>query len=200
MTIFDVGEDYDIAYMAMELLDGSDLAKYTRKENLLPPPEIVRIVSSVASALDYAHANGIVHRDIKPANIMILTNGEVKVADFGIARVMATSKTQTGVVLGTPSYMSPEQIAGKKVDGRSDLFSLGVVLYELISGEKPFNGDSIATLMYNITTTDPRAIKELSPDLPDAMAGIVEKLLARDVEARYQTGKALADDLLACLK
>ena len=160
----------------------------------------MRIVSSVASALDYAHANGIVHRDIKPANIMILTNGEVKVADFGIARVMATSKTQTGVVLGTPSYMSPEQIAGKKVDGRSDLFSLGVVLYELISGEKPFNGDSIATLMYNITTTAPQAIRELSPAIPDAMAGIVEKLLAKDVEARYQTGKALADDLLACLK
>ncbi len=200
VTIYDVGEDYEIAYMAMELLDGSDLAKYTKKENLLPVPEIVRIVSSVASALDYAHANGIVHRDIKPANIMILTNGEVKVADFGIARVMATSKTQTGVVLGTPSYMSPEQIAGKKVDGRSDLFSLGVVLYELISGEKPFNGDSIATLMYNITTTAPQAIRELSPEIPDAMAGIVEKLLAKDVEARYQTGKALADDLLACLK
>nr|MBP9651264.1 serine/threonine protein kinase [Syntrophaceae bacterium] len=200
VTIYDVGEDYEIAYMAMELLDGSDLAKYTKKENLLPTPEIVRIVSSVASALDYAHANGIVHRDIKPANIMILTNGEVKVADFGIARVMATSKTQTGVVLGTPSYMSPEQIAGKKVDGRSDLFSLGVVLYELISGEKPFNGDSIATLMYNITTTAPQAIQELSPAIPDAMAGIVEKLLAKDVEARYQTGKALADDLLACLK
>ena len=200
VTIYDVGEDYEIAYMAMELLDGSDLAKYTIKENLLPTPEIVRIVSSVASALDYAHANGIVHRDIKPANIMILTNGEVKVADFGIARVMATSKTQTGVVLGTPSYMSPEQIAGKKVDGRSDLFSLGVVLYELISGEKPFNGDSIATLMYNITTTAPQAIQELSPAIPDAMAGIVEKLLAKDVEARYQTGKALADDLLACLK
>ena len=200
VTIYDVGEDYEIAYMAMELLDGSDLAKYTKKENLLPTPEIVRIVSSVASALDYAHANGIVHRDIKPANIMILTNGEVKVADLGIARVMATSKTQTGVVLGTPSYMSPEQIAGKKVDGRSDLFSLGVVLYELISGEKPFNGDSIATLMYNITTTAPQAIRELSPAIPDAMAGIVEKLLAKDVEARYQTGKALADDLLACLK
>jgi serine/threonine-protein kinase len=199
VTIYDVGEDYDIAYLAMELLDGSDLAKYTKKENLLPVKEIIRIVSCVASALDYAHANGIVHRDIKPANIMVLNNGEVKVADFGIARVMATSKTQTGVVLGTPSYMSPEQIAGKKVDGRSDLFSLGVVLYELISGEKPFNGDSIATLMYNITTTAPQAIIELSPGIPEAMAPIVEKLLSKDVEARYQTGKLLADDLLACL-
>jgi eukaryotic-like serine/threonine-protein kinase len=199
VTIFDVGEDYEIAYMAMELLDGSDLTKYCRKGNLLPPAEIIRVISCVASALDYAHANGIIHRDIKPANIMILNNGEIKVADFGIARVMATSKTQTGVVLGTPSYMSPEQISGKKVDGRSDLFSLGVVLYELITGEKPFNGDSIATLMYNITTSAPPSIKELSPDLPEKLALIVERLLAKDMEARYQSGKELVNDLLSCL-
>jgi len=199
VTIFDVGEDYDIAYMAMELLDGSDLAKYCRKENLLPPAEIIRIVSCVSSALDYAHANGIVHRDIKPANIMILNNGEVKVADFGIARVMASSKTQTGVVMGTPSYMSPEQIAGKKVDGRSDLFSLGVVLYELLAGERPFNGDSIATLMYNITSSPPPSIKELSPNIPEKLVPIVERLLAKDMEARYQSGKELVNDLLVCL-
>ncbi|MEN6331752.1 MAG: CHASE2 domain-containing protein [Smithella sp.] len=198
VTIFDVGEDYDIAYMAMELLDGPDLTKYCRKENLLPQEEIIRVISCVASALDYAHANGIVHRDIKPANIMILGNGEVKVADFGIARVMSTSKTQTGVVLGTPSYMSPEQIAGKKVDGRSDLFSLGVVLYELIAGEKPFKGESITTLMYNITSSVPPSLKKLSPQIPEKMAPIVEKLLAKNVEDRYQTGKLLADDLLAC--
>jgi CHASE2 domain-containing sensor protein/tRNA A-37 threonylcarbamoyl transferase component Bud32 len=199
VTIFDVGEDYEIAYMAMELLDGSDLAKYTRKESLLPPEEVIRVASCVASALDYAHSNGIVHRDIKPANIMMLNNREIKVADFGIARVMATSKTQTGVVMGTPSYMSPEQIAGKKVDGRSDLFSLGVVLYELMAGEKPFNGDSIATLMYNITSSAPPSIREFSPDIPEKLVAILEKLLAKDVEARYQTGKELADDLRTCL-
>lgn len=199
VTIYDVGEDYDIAYMAMELLDGADLTKYCRKENLLPQEEIIRIVSCVAAALDYAHANGIVHRDIKPANIMILSNGEVKVADFGIARVMSTSRTQTGIVLGTPSYMSPEQIAGKKVDGRSDLFSLGVVLYELIAGEKPFQGESIATLMYNITSSAPPSLQELSSRIPGKMFPIVEKLLAKNVEERYQTGKSLADDLLACL-
>lgn len=199
VTIYDVGEDYDIAYMAMELLDGADLEKFTKKENLLPMEEVVRVVSCVASALDYAHANGIVHRDIKPANIMMLNNREVKVADFGIARVMATSKTQTGIIMGTPSYMSPEQIAGKKVDGRSDLFSLGVVLYELIAGEKPFTGDSIATLMYNITTSPPPSIKELSPDIPEKLAPILEKLLSKDVEVRYQTGRELADDLAKCL-
>jgi eukaryotic-like serine/threonine-protein kinase len=198
VTIYDVGEDYDIAYMAMELLDGSDLAKYAKRENRLPLEEIIRVVCSVAAALDYAHANGIVHRDIKPANIMMLNNHEIKVADFGIARVMATSKTQTGVVMGTPSYMSPEQIAGKKVDGRSDLFSLGVVLYELVAGEKPFNGDSIATLMYNITSSPPPSIKELSPDIPEKLVPIIEKLLAKDVKARYQTGKELADELLHC--
>ncbi len=134
VTIYDVGEDYEIAYMAMELLDGHDLTKYCHKDNLLPLTEVIRIASSVAAALDYAHASGVVHRDIKPANIMMLGNREIKVTDFGIARVMATSSTQTGVVLGTPGYMSPEQIAGKKVDGRSDLFSLGVVLFELLSG------------------------------------------------------------------
>lgn len=199
VTIYDVGEDYEIAYMAMELLDGSDLAKYTKKENLLPVEETIRVVCCVASALDYAHASGIVHRDIKPANIMMLSNREIKVADFGIARVMASSKTQTGVVMGTPSYMSPEQIAGKKVDGRSDLFSLGVVLYEMIAGERPFGGESIATLMYNITSSPTPSIKEISPNVPDKILPVLEKLLAKDTDARYQTGKELADDLLACL-
>ena len=200
VTIFDVGEDYEIAYMAMELLDGTNLAKYCHKDNMLPVPEIVRIICCVAWALDYAHTNGIIHRDIKPANIMILNNGDIKVTDFGITRVMSSSKTQTGVVLGTPSYMSPEQISGNKVDGRSDLFSLGVVLFELLTGAKPFNGESIATLMFNITSSVPPAILELSPDIPHKLVPIVEKLLEKVVENRYQSGKDLADDLLACLK
>jgi serine/threonine-protein kinase len=199
VTIYDVGEDYDIAYMAMELLDGLDLTKYCQKDNILPPQEIIRIGSCVASALDYAHANGVVHRDIKPANIMILKNSEIKVMDFGIARVIGSSKTQTGAVLGTPSYMSPEQISGQRVDGRTDLFSLGVVLFELVTGEKPFTGESIATLMYNITSSPPPSIKELSPQIPEKLITIVEKLLVKDVAARYQTGKALIDDLLTCL-
>jgi eukaryotic-like serine/threonine-protein kinase len=199
VTIYDVGEDYEIAYMAMELLEGSDLAKYCHKDNLLPLPEVVRIVNSVAKALDYAHENGVVHRDIKPANIMILKSGEIRVADFGIARVMTSSKTQTGVVLGTPSYMSPEQIAGQKVDGRSDLFSLGVVFYELLTGEKPFQGDSIATLMFNITTSAPPSLKEIAPGLPEKCIAIIERLLAKDRESRYQQGRDLVNDLTECL-
>jgi len=199
VTIYDVGEDYEIAYMAMELLEGNDLSRYTSKDNLLPLPEVVRIVRSVASALDYAHENGVVHRDIKPANIMILKNGEIRVADFGIARVMTSSKTQTGVVLGTPSYMSPEQIAGQKVDGRSDLFSLGVVFYELLTGEKPFQGDSIATLMFNITTGAPTPLKELASGIPDKCAAIVDRLLAKDRDARYAQGRDLVQDLADCL-
>ena len=199
VTIYDVGEDYDIAYMAMELLEGTDLAKYSQKDHLLPLPEVIRIVSAVAGALDYAHENGVVHRDIKPANIMVLKNGEIRVADFGIARVMTSSKTQTGVILGTPSYMSPEQISGQKVDGRSDLFSLGVVFYELLTGEKPFQGDSIATLMFNITTSPPIPLKGLAPDIPKQCVAIIDRLLAKDREMRYANGKDLMKDLAECL-
>ena len=200
VTIYDVGEDYDIAYMAMELLDGTDLEPYCKKEKLLPLPDVMRIITSVAKALDYAHQGGVVHRDIKPANIMILGNGDVKVTDFGIARVMASSKTRTGVILGTPTYMSPEQITGQKVDGRSDLFSLGVVLYELLSGEKPFRGDSIATLMYSITTSPPSPLHDVAPNAPARCAAIIEKTLAKDKEMRYQNGMELIRDIEACMR
>jgi len=200
ITIYDVGEDYELAYMAMELLDGTDLTKYCNKDNLLPIPEIVRIVSLVANTLDYAHNNGVVHRDIKPSNIMVLKNGEIRVADFGIARVMSSSRTQTGVLLGTPSYMSPEQIAGQKIDGRSDLFSLGVVFYELLAGEKPFRGENITTLMYNITTSAPVPLRDLAPQVPEPFVDIVAKVMAKDTEERYQLGSEFANDLTACLK
>ncbi|SEM66001.1 serine/threonine protein kinase [Syntrophus gentianae] len=200
VTIYDVGEDSDLAYMAMELLDGTDLMKYCGRDSLLPIPEVVRIVSLVANALDYAHKNGVVHRDIKPSNIMILKNGEIRVADFGIARVMSSSKTQTGAVLGTPSYMSPEQISGQKIDGRSDLFSLGVVFYEMLTGEKPFQGDSIGTLMYKITSTNPKPLRERAPHLPELFADIVNRAMEKDADKRYQHGGEIVDDLAAYLK
>ena len=138
------------------------------------------------------------HRDIKPANIMILKKGAAKVTDFGIARVVESSKTQTGVVLGTPSYMSPEQVAGKKVDGRSDIFSLGVMFYELLAGKKPFTGDSLATLMYNIANNPHTPIREAAPDVPDCCAVIVDRFLEKDLAKRYQSGGQAIKDLKAC--
>ena len=141
-----------IAYIAMEFLKGKDLAPFTKQERLLPVDKVMDIVIKVAEALDYAHGHQVVHRDIKPANIMYEADtGNVKVTDFGIARITDSSKTKTGMVLGTPSYMSPEQLSGKKVDGRSDLFSLGVMLYQLSTGQLPFTGDSMATLMYKMS-------------------------------------------------
>ena len=129
VTVYDVGEDYDLSYIAMEFIEGKDLTRYCRRDSLLPIETVLKIGGIVGQALDYAHVQGVVHRDIKPGNVMLLKNGTVKIADFGIARVMTSSRTRTGIIMGTPTYMSPEQLAGRRVDGRSDIFSLGVVLY-----------------------------------------------------------------------
>ena len=200
VAIYDAGEDMDLAYIAMELLDGIDLSDFLPKQKgkRMPPKMAIKIVGQVADGLNYAHKLGIVHRDIKPANIMLLINGGVKVTDFGIARVVESSKTQTGVVLGTPSYMSPEQVVGKKVDGRSDLFSLGVMLYELLTGKKPFTGDSIGALMYNIANQPHPPIKEIAPDSPDCCIKIVDRFMEKDLEKRYQNGAQAVKDLKAC--
>ena len=199
VTIFDVGEDHDLAYMAMELLKGTDLAEYCWKDNLLPVDRVLRIVSSVADALGYAHSCGVVHRDIKPANIILLENDQVKVTDFGIARVLNISETQTGVVLGTPGYMSPEQVGGKKVDGRSDLFSLGVVLYELLTGEKPFTGDNIAAVMYAIAKSSYPSIKKIAPNIPRCCAQIVDRLLTKQVTKRLGPAGKVVKEIDNCL-
>jgi serine/threonine-protein kinase len=157
--------------------------------------EVVSLIADVADALEYAHSNNVVHRDIKPANLMILKNGAIKVTDFGIARITDQSKTATGTVLGTPSYMSPEQLAGKKVDGRSDIFSLGVCLYELLSGEKPFTGDSVATLVTSIVNSPHRPLRQLDANIPEAVARVVDRALQKDPEKRYQRAKEMADEL-----
>ena len=201
-TIFDVGEDYDMAYMAMELIKGENLTGCCRQGKLLSVTRALSLVSQVAEALGYAHSHGVVHRDIKPANIMLLKNDHIKVADFGIARVIASSKssTQTGLVLGTPSYMSPEQVAGKKVDGRSDLFSLGVVLYELLAGDKPFKGDNIGALMYAISKASCTPLAEVAPDVPACCVNIVDKLLAKGVTRRFKTADDLVKQIQLCLE
>jgi eukaryotic-like serine/threonine-protein kinase len=141
----------------------------------------------------------VVHRDIKPANMILLEINQVKVADFGIARVMSASNTQTGIILGTPNYMSPEQVAGKKVDGRSDLFSLGVVLYELLSGQKPFQGDSLESLMHAISNGSRLPVAEVAPDAPACFAEIVEKLLEKALTRRFKSAAQARDEMRNCL-
>ena len=198
VTIYDVGEDHDMAYIAMELLDGNDLAHYCRKDNLLQVKRVINVIAVVAGALGYAHSRQVVHRDIKPANIMLLENDQVKVADFGIARVISSSKTQTGVIFGTPNYMSPEQVAGKRVDGRSDLFSLGVVFYELLTGHKPFTGDSMTALLYAVSNADCQPLQAINPKTPPCCIKIVDRLLAKGVSKRYQSAAVVTKDLKRC--
>jgi len=152
-------------------------------------------VAQVTDALDYAHSRGIVHRDIKPANIMILKNGLVKVTDFGIARATASSKTRTGVIKGTPYYMSPEQISGMKVDGRSDIFSLGVVFYQLLTGELPFTGENLAAIMYQVTTVPHEPPTTHNPRIYKAAVAILDKALEKKLEKRYQSAKQMGDHL-----
>jgi serine/threonine-protein kinase len=199
VTIFDAGEEHDLAYISMEFLKGKDLVPQTKPNALLPLPQVASIVARVAEALAYAHRNNVVHRDIKPANIMYEPESDqVKVTDFGIARITDSSKTKTGMVLGTPSYMSPEQLAGKKIDGRSDLFSLGVTLYQLCCGRLPFVGESMAQLMFKIANEAHEDIAALLPDIPPALAAVIDRALCKDVEQRYQNGDDMARDLRGC--
>jgi eukaryotic-like serine/threonine-protein kinase len=196
VTIFDAGEEHDLAYIAMEFLKGKDLLDYCKGGSLLPVNTVLSIVERVAQALAYAHKQNVVHRDIKPANIMYeLASDTVKVTDFGIARITDSSKTKTGIVLGTPSFMSPEQIAGKKVDGRSDLYSLGVMLYQMLAGVLPFRGDSMAELMYKIANEEAADVRTARPDLSPAVAQVVALSLSKRPETRFQDGDQFAADL-----
>ncbi len=200
VTIFDAGEEHDLAYIAMEFLKGKDLADVTRDGQLLPVAKVLSIVARVAEALAYAHKQNVVHRDIKPANIMYdMDSDSVKVTDFGIARITDSSKTKTGLVLGTPSFMSPEQIAGKKVDGRSDLYSLGVMLFQMLAGVLPFRGDSMAELMYKIANEEAPDIRIIRAELPERLAEVVALALSKRSETRYQDGDQFAADLRAII-
>lgn len=200
VTIYDAGEEHDLCYIAMELLKGKDLVPYTKPDNLLPVDKVVSVVARVADALGYAHKQNIVHRDVKPANVMYEPESDsVKVADFGIARITDSSKTKTGMVLGTPSYMSPEQLSGKKVDGKSDLFSLAVSLYQLACGKLPFAGDSMAQLMFKIANEPAPPILAINPNLPPAFVAFLERAMAKNAEDRYQTGEEFAAALRTTL-
>ena len=198
VTIYDAGEEHDLAYIAMEFLKGADLAPYTKPDALLAVDTTIDIVARSAGALNYAHGENVVHRDIKPANIMYEAESkQVKLTDFGIARITDSNKTKTGMVLGTPSYMSPEQLSGKRVDGRSDLFSLGAMLFQMLTGELPFKGDSMATLMFMIANESHPDILKVRPDLPPELKNIIDRSLAKDIDARYQTGADMERDLRA---
>ena len=192
VAIFDVGEDYDLTYMAMEFLDGEDLEKYCKKGSLLPIRKLLDVVAETAAALEYAHSNGVIHRDIKPANIMLLKNGRIKVTDFGIAKSMSSSKTRSGIILGTPNYMSPEQIMGRQIDARSDIFSLGVVFYQLLTGELPFKGDNLNSLFYHITQARHPPPSKINPRVIKPCEQIIDKTLAKNPDNRFQRARDLA--------
>lgn len=200
VTIYDAGEEHDLAYIAMEFLKGQDLSPYTQPERLLSARRAIELVAQVADALNYAHGQNVVHRDIKPANIMYEPESNtVKVTDFGVARITDASKTRTGMVLGTPSYMSPEQLSGKKIDGRSDLFSLAATLFQLLTGKLPFTGNSMAELMFRIANEAHPDILQLQPALPPSLKLVIDKALAKRADERFQTGAEFAAALRRCL-
>jgi serine/threonine-protein kinase len=202
VSIFDAGEEHDLAYIAMEFLKGRDLDLYTKKDKLLPIIKVLELMALAADALGYAHKQNVVHRDIKPANIMYdPETNEFKITDFGIARITDSSKTKTGMILGTPSYMSPEQLSGKKVGGSSDLFSLGVMLYQLLCGELPFKGESMSSLMFMIASDPHRDIVTFRPELAKeapCTIQIINKALEKDPDKRFQSGEVLAQYLRKC--
>jgi serine/threonine protein kinase len=196
VTIYDAGEDRGTAYIAMELLRGQHLVEYTTAARLLPTAVAIEIVARLADALHYAHQNQVVHRDIKPANIMFdALSGELKITDFGIARLTDSGRTRTGVVLGTPSFMSPEQLQGRPVTGRSDLFSLGVSLYQLLTGQLPFRGDTMPGLMMKIAQEPHPRICAINPAVPAGLDPFFERALAKEPAERYASGASFAQAL-----
>jgi serine/threonine-protein kinase len=194
VTIYDAGEQDGIFYIAMEFIEGTTLHEVLAEKRVLATDEVLQLTRQICRGLDYAHSNGIVHRDIKPANIMITGNGSVKIMDFGIAK-SGGQVTNTGQVLGTPNYMAPEQVKGRQLDGRSDLFSLGVILYEMLTGEKPFVGQNVTTIIYKIVNENPITPRDLDVTVHPGLSAIVTKALAKAPDDRYQTGADLVRDL-----
>ena len=196
VTIYDVGKTESVAYMAMEFLEGLELKDMIASGNLPTPDQVVDIIAQVADGLWFAHQQDIVHRDVKPSNIMVLKGGIAKITDFGIARLPNSAvKTMTGLILGSPRYMSPEQVIGKSIDARSDIFSLGVVLYEALTGIAPFDGDNVNAIMYATVNTTPPPPSSHNRSIPPMLDLIAAKAMAKLLEDRYQTIKELADDL-----
>jgi serine/threonine-protein kinase len=199
VTIYDVGEERGLAYIAMEYLKGHHLSDYTKSHNLLEPRKILDIAARTAEALGFAHKQQVVHRDIKPANLMYDASTDVlKITDFGIARLSDAGTTRTGIVLGTPSFMSPEQLEGRTVTGHSDLFSLGVSLFQLLTGQLPFTADSMTGLMQQIAEAPHPPLRAFRPDLPACVESVIDQALAKNPEARYDSGAQMAAALEDC--
>jgi serine/threonine-protein kinase len=199
VIIYDIGRSGNLVYMAMEYVEGKELRELLTEGQPLPVVQAVDIAAQVADGLAYAHQHHVIHRDIKPANILITSDGRAKIADFGIARMRsAETRTQTGVIMGSPKYISPEQVIGKRADHRSDVFSLGVILFQCLTGTTPFNGDGLSALMYQITNYDPPAPSTVNPQVPVMLDYIVAKVLNKVPESRYQSGSDFANDLREC--
>ena len=199
VTVYDAGKAGDVVYMAMEYIQGVELRTLFVEGQPMGVPQSLSIAAQVAEGLAYAHQQGVVHRDIKPANIMVTADGPVKITDFGIARMRASADlTQTGVMLGSPKYMSPEQVIGKRADHRSDIFSLGVILYEMVTGAAPFSGENVTALMYQIVNFAPPAPSSVNPQVPQMLDFVVAKMLAKPLEDRYQDAREVARDLREC--
>ena len=196
VVVFDAGEEEGLFYITMELVEGKSLQGLLDAGQAFPLPRVLRIMEQTCNALHFAHERSIVHRDIKPANLMLTADDTVKVTDFGTAKILQFGTVQqTAHVMGTPSYMSPEQVKGRVVDGRSDIFSLGVMLYEMVTGEKPFPGQNITTVIYKIVNEDPVPPRTIDPSIHPGLSGVILKALAKDPAARYQTCKEMLEDL-----
>jgi serine/threonine protein kinase len=200
VTVYDAGEENGVAYIAMEFLDGTDLQKLLDQNRRFPVDQVLEITSTICGALSHAHANGVIHRDIKPSNVVLLESGLIKVADFGIARISDSHLTQEGSVIGTPQYMSPEQFMGHAVDARSDLFSAGVIVYEMLTGEKPFHGNSLSAVMHSVLNVVPVPPRMLNFAVSDCLSRVVMKALSKDMRARYQSADEMCRALKECLK
>ncbi|MBN2419889.1 MAG: protein kinase [Deltaproteobacteria bacterium] len=198
VSIYDVGVQDDFCYLAMEYIEGNTLEKYCNKKNLLPIPKVIEIILSLCSALDYSHKRNVIHRDIKPANIMLDAEGTTKITDFGVAQM--TESTAVSGIFGTPSYMSPEQVTEESISPQSDIFSVGCVLYELLTGVQAFPGENNFAIIYKITSTEPPSVLSIRPEVPEILDKIIVKATSKDLSKRYQSCTELAYDLRVALR
>jgi serine/threonine-protein kinase len=199
VTIYDVGEEQGLSYIAMDYLEGEPMSGFIKKDKLLPVETVLEMAAQVAEALHYAHSNNVIHRDIKPENIIYnKQTGTPTVTDFGVASLTNANATKTGIVLGSPSYMSPQQVSGERLDGRSDLYSLGVTVFQLLTGTLPFKAESLSNLMYKIATEKHPDIRKIREDLPNYIATMINKAMQKDLDKRYTDGNQMAAALRRC--